>query len=610
MSQSTIVAANFSQVIVATNELIARGDYKKAVAECDNLISMYSDAVRALRARAHALERLGDAAHALDDYRRVLEVMPTDYHAMSGMARCHKKLGEVRDAEWWARQVIDYDPENLEAAHLANMSDLEIRRSGDIRYARELCLAGMPLRGISEIRRKLNAEPERVDLHMVLAELLWTSKQTIAASEKCQEILHVYPDCLPAHLLLRALWQRANAASSAYIHTTQIARLDPDRLESQAWLQASLPITAQGEFLSSLSDPIPAPPKAEFKLENPFVSSGVPLAPANSIPDLAATMADEDFMPEADDDFDLISPSADSQIATNNPPAAQISVPRIEISSPFDDAESEDLDAIGDAEVQIDIEGEPDYDREAWINDLISTSTPRPAPPSSDTNLYELEDGPVEAAEPLEWSVVYNDEAEVPETDSHLDRKPNVTETEPEWLAELRAQSGSVWVPANDDAPQNAEPDGQALTAPPEPPLTLPDLAPPAGWITELATGAPAIKPVAKPAGIVAAAEAEAAASKRPKRPSKKDLAALEQIAVARQNLSEGRIDASTELYTNIIKNGRKLDEVVQDLSNVAKTSQHSARLYRLLGDAYTKQGNLNAALAAYQQGLRKRAKG
>ena len=81
MSQSTIVAASFSQVLIATNELIARGDYKKAVAECDNLISIYPNAIRAQRARANALERLGDAAHALEDYCHVLEIMPTDHYA-------------------------------------------------------------------------------------------------------------------------------------------------------------------------------------------------------------------------------------------------------------------------------------------------------------------------------------------------------------------------------------------------------------------------------------------------------------------------------------------------------------------------------------------------
>ncbi|MCW1967219.1 MAG: tetratricopeptide repeat protein, partial [Anaerolineae bacterium] len=283
--------------------------------------------------------------------------------------------------------------------------------------------------------------------------------------------------------------------------------------------------------------------------------------------------------------------------------------PLTELTNPFSEGDGDD-DPIGEAEVQIDIESELEDDREAWLNDLISTSTPHPPPPSNDTSLYELEDAPVEIAEPLEWSVVYNDVAEVPETDSHLNRKPNVTEAEPEWLSDLRAQSGSVWVPANDNAPPNAKPTGSALVAPPEINLSLPDLPPPVEWMAELSSGTPAINPAAKPAGIIAAAEAEAAAAKRPKRPSKKDLAALEQIAVARQTLNEGRLDASTELYTNIIKNGRKLDEVVQDLSNVAKTSQHSARLYRLLGDAYTKQGNLNAALAAYQQGLRKRVKG
>ncbi|MBU6362424.1 MAG: hypothetical protein KGS46_20635, partial [Chloroflexi bacterium] len=248
MSQSTIVAASFSQVLIATNELIARGDYKKAVAECDNLISIYPNAIRAQRARANALERLGDAAHALEDYCHVLEIMPTDHYAMIGMARCHKKLGEVRDAEWLARQVIDYDPDNLDAARLANMSDLEIRRAGDIRYARDLCLAGMPMRGIREIRRKLAAEPDRVDLQLVLAELLWTGKQHIVVAELCYEILYTLPDCLPAHLLLRTLWHKANAEVMGAAHTLRIEQLDPGALEAQAWLQSSLPATAQVEF--------------------------------------------------------------------------------------------------------------------------------------------------------------------------------------------------------------------------------------------------------------------------------------------------------------------------------------------------------------------------
>ena len=73
--------------------------------------------------------------------------------------------------------------------------------------------------------------------------------------------------------------------------------------------------------------------------------------------------------------------------------------------------------------------------------------------------------------------------------------------------------------------------------------------------------------------------------------------------------MAAGKINEGTVLYTQIIKNGGKLDDVIQDLSDAVKASQYSARLYRLLGDAYTKQGNVNAALAAYQHGLRKRIK-
>ncbi len=587
MSQSTIVAASFSQVLIATNELIARGDYKKAVAECDNLISMYPDAIRAQRARANALERLGDAAHALEDYRHVLEIMPTDHYAMIGMARCHKKLGEVRDAEWLARQVIDYDPDDLDAARLANMSDLEIRRAGDIRYARDLCLAGMPMRGISEIRRKLAAEPDRVDLQLVLAELLWTGKQHIVVAELCYEILHTLPDCLPAHLLLRTLWHKANAEVMGAAHHLHIERLDPGALEAQAWLQGSLPVTAQVEFWDNLTIAGSAKNKPqvidEVIEDDPHLASD-PLN-QNRADDVSNTQEDDlyaipsieatDFEPDLSPS-DITAPKTPS-ILDQDPPEEAI-------------------------EVEVDVAVEADDHPEAWISDLIYSNSPQPIVSNDTSTLNEIDeinDGPVEIPEPLQWSVVYDSETDL---DDLAPKKPvelaTKNEPEPEWLANLRVQSGSVWVPANSE-PTQIKPDASEVKPPT---IAQPDS------VDKSAIQPPDTDTVKANADPVTAIKSPVPA-KRPKRPGKKDLAALEQLTIARQTLAAGKINEGTVLYTQIIKNGRKLDDVIQDLSNAVKASQYSARLYRLLGDAYTKQGNVNAALAAYQQGLRKRIK-
>ena len=175
------------------------------------------------------------------------------------------------------------------------------------------------------------------------------------------------------------------------------------------------------------------------------------------------------------------------------------------------------------------------------------------------------------------------------------DERATKNEPEPEWLANLRVQSGSVWVSANSE-PTQIKPNSSEVKPPTIP---QPDL------VDKSAIQPPDTDTVKANADPVTVIKSPAPA----KRPGKKDFAALEQLTIARQTLAAGKINEGTVLYTQIIKNGGKLDDVIQDLSDAVKASQYSARLYRLLGDAYTKQGNVNAALAAYQQGLRKRIK-
>jgi Tfp pilus assembly protein PilF len=569
MSQSTIVAAGFTQAIIAINELIARGDYKKATAECDNLISTYPDAIRALRARAHALERLGDAAHALDDYRRVVDMTPTDYHSLMGMVRCHKRLGENRDAQAVARQVLEYDPYDLEAAQFADINEIELRRAGKIRDVREGLYAGKFNRSINEIKKHLENDADRVDLWLILAQTLWQNKQLVQAATVCHKILYSNPACLGAHLLLRQIWQTAHAQQQIQHHSDILAMIDPDQLEAYAWAQSNLLPEAQSVFTKPLEEgelydrDIQAPPASH---------SPEALTP----PEIAEQeIEDEDLAPEVAIDI---------------------------IGEYTPEAEEDDANVNVEKAYEPNLEDDADYDQSAWVNDLIAAgrrNEMRGDSPEEFNDETQVE-GVILPPEKLEWSVVYSADVENDElADDDLPALAVEPEPEPEWLANLRAQSESAWVPA-DEMERMSQ-----LTSPAQMPSGSAVLGDDEAWEEEDGEVLRGVKlPSAKRAATVSKPVDEQA--HRAKRVGKKERVALENLKMAQTALIGGNVDSAIEIYADLVKQGRRLDEVIADLGGVAQNPQCDLRIFRLLGDAHTKSGNAKAALAAYQKGLKR----
>ncbi|MDP9309362.1 MAG: tetratricopeptide repeat protein [Chloroflexota bacterium] len=74
-------------------------------------------------------------------------------------------------------------------------------------------------------------------------------------------------------------------------------------------------------------------------------------------------------------------------------------------------------------------------------------------------------------------------------------------------------------------------------------------------------------------------------------------------FAVARMSQSMGHLNHALEQYKTLIKRGRLLDEVVEDLQDTIAENddpQTLRRLHRLLGDAYMKQNRLREAMDEY----------
>jgi tetratricopeptide (TPR) repeat protein len=75
------------------------------------------------------------------------------------------------------------------------------------------------------------------------------------------------------------------------------------------------------------------------------------------------------------------------------------------------------------------------------------------------------------------------------------------------------------------------------------------------------------------------------------------------QLAVARASGKSGRLDLATLQYKALIRTGANLDTIVEDIQDLIRDNgeqQELQRLYRLLGDAYSKQNRYRDAVEAY----------
>ena len=214
---------------------------EQAVVICDDLLDAYPDAVRALRLRGQALEALGDATRAAQDYEHVLDISPTDTETGLSYARALWRLGRKEEAALEAQHLLDFVPNDLDAQRIAAEAvTLHVGDSlppvGRLAAARAQFAVGRNQQAISAVRKLVAQSPDRLDARLVLAEFLWGDGQRIQAADVCQQILDEQPDCLPANALLAQVWRGVDALR--HVHMRAVNEADPDHREIQDLLGA------------------------------------------------------------------------------------------------------------------------------------------------------------------------------------------------------------------------------------------------------------------------------------------------------------------------------------------------------------------------------------
>jgi len=582
MPMSDLNSLTLNAALNEAVEWLTAAEYAQAVARCEDLLSSYPDAVRVLSVRARALQALGETARAAQDYSRVLEITPADEQSLAGLMRCQLRFGQKREAVLTARQLLDYDTGHVDAARLVREAGGDVRRAGRVLRVRRRFAAGFTNQAIADLRAMLDAAPDRADLQVILAEMLWRAGLRVTTVELCQAILDTQPDCLNAHILLYALWSQMGSTHMSAVHLGAAARLDPDFRETAAWLKDRSPVPLQDvPALIDLARRETLAGSDEDERDrsawvDQLIASAAGPAPGNAVPhDVAAAQAAASAgmiaaaarhvrAAHAQDD-----PDAEEEDRVLTGVAGVVFPP-----SPLDWQPGDEHDAVTQAEAPgSDIVG--DQELPAWLSGMREQSQP----------LSELD-----------WEAIAP--AEVGDANSHEAAQP---------VAEF--------------AP---------MTSPPSRPVPAPDtgasLAPlewqPAEPARTVEAGAPATVAQSSPDGggfsaPIAPGVGESAAEQRSDRPAvrpgargkarsgKVKASADHLLSLARRCMEAADYSQAAQHYAQIVAAGRKLDEVLADLDAATHAYPDVPEFHTLLGRVYTRKGDVSAALAAYQRALK-----
>jgi tetratricopeptide (TPR) repeat protein len=575
------------------SEWVAAHQFEQAIQRCNELLAAYPAAVRVIRIRAQALESSAEPIQAIDDYRRVLEILPTDEASLLGLARCLNATDQRSEAATLARQMLDYAPQNAEALQIASDELIGKPPDGIIARSRALLKGGITGRAITLMRRINEAEPDRTDVQALLAEMLWRNGVRITTAELCQAILDDQPDCLNAHVILSAIWAQAGNSDLEALHHRAIEPLDPDYRQTYEWLGDASPLQPRD---------VPALPNA-------------PAQPPAGVEASAAEPAEQE--PPAEDGDRDRSAWVDDLIASSGPvtPLPPQEAPA-SVAAPTDTTISESEVYAGEVTDTVPLEWAPAENDHVsavdeamselpqWLRDLQasaahepaveeaeapSSSAPaeedetEPAPPIADDELVELETEwmPV-TGEPS--STAKPEELSTPSADAAPATEPDEPSTAP-------ADAAPAGEP-DEPAAEPIEADSEGVEAP---------IATPAEEIPVESSPAPPVVDVNVPAKPMMPARKH---GHKGKGKSKARLGNDEILAQARKALEAGRYDEAADHYGNLISAGKKLDVVLADLDVATHAYPDVRRFHALLGDAYTRKGDVNAALVAYHRAL------
>ncbi len=433
--------------------LIDKQQVDEAIAHCRHVLSFYPKHIDTYRVLGKALLEKGRHGDAADIFQRVLSSVPDDFVSHVGMSIVREDEANLEAALWHMERAFEANPSNGPIQD--ELRRLYGRRDGVVppkarltrgALARMYVKGDLYLQAEAELKAALAADPERVDLATVLAQVYWRSDQRGEAAETCNAVLQKLPYSQEANRIIAALLTTQGRANDAVTYRQRLEALDPYEAYVQpgsnghgaAHVNPDAVHIPSLDYLSGVAESASGSPDWMQSIGEQFETPAA--APAESMPD----WLNESPLAEA--------PAAPAMPAADMPDWMKDIQPGAEAAAP----------SLSFAPEESAAPAAPD-----WLSDLASAEA---APAEDMPDWLKTATGPLTSsmmAKPAEAAAPPPSPAPTPETPAPA-AEPTPAESIPDWLK-----------PSTGPLAETELPDWMRAEAPPVPsPAVAPTVLP------------------------------------------------------------------------------------------------------------------------------------
>ncbi len=546
---------------------------EEALALCQHVLRYYPKHLDTYRLAAEATTENGDLTGAIELFRRVLSADPEHFVAYAGLGAIFDQQRQTDEAIWHLERANEIAPANLEIRQELLRLYAEIEDTPRARLkltpgglARLYVQEGLFAPAIQELRAIVDADPNRFDARVALAETLWRAGKIREAADVALHLLDPLPYCLKANLILGATFQETGLPE-AEVYLKRAQEVDPTNQLAQKLFGARAPLEPAQAMVPRYTPGAPG--------EEPATTPAAPRASEPAI-DLFSTAAENQpatvdlfeatpalSAPEPVKEDGGLPPWLRADFREKSQLPAALSKPTVKPTLGLKSALPPWL-----SELQKSLsESETEPTAPAWSLPRVSTNENAPA---EQTRAFVQESKPA-------WLI---------ETPAEEKPAAPVANELPDWLRAFQEQSAPA---ESSDAAREAE----AETAIEEhAPIRLEDILP--------AYAEPVIAEPALP--IVVEMPALAETQPAPKAKRKRQPRAYAHLLQARVLRDANRVEEALVEYEIVVQKGPRLvNQVIDDMKELITMWNPPLDAHRILGDAYTRADRLTDALERYR---------
>jgi tetratricopeptide (TPR) repeat protein len=215
------------------NLLLDQEALEEVIGHCRHILQHFPKNVETYRLLGRALLEKGRHDEAADVFQRVLSAVPDDFVSHLGLSSVAEEHGQMPTAIWHLERAYEQEPNNMalqgELKRLYETSGspperIQLTQGALIRiYAK----GRLYEQANNELQNALVQFPDRIDLLLLQAQVLWNNERLVEAGEAALRVLEELPHSIEANRLLASLWLKSGRPSEAETFIALLEQLDP-----------------------------------------------------------------------------------------------------------------------------------------------------------------------------------------------------------------------------------------------------------------------------------------------------------------------------------------------------------------------------------------------